>query len=171
MTEFTKEMFISDKSSNHEIKKEDEIDSIIDDSMGYRYDLGVDFKSELELSNDSELGGTSNLSTLKAGNVSAGNLLKKFIYSIYMYIIILSNFEFVSDYIKHKIDQLKQEIEDLKDRKSQQDFQIANIENINLRERFISLSNNLLTEQLEKEQQVYFIYFYLRINVHFKPYI
>lgn len=34
-------------------------------------------------------------------------------------------------------------------------MEIANIENINLRERFTNLSNNLLTEQLEKEQQVY----------------
>jgi len=33
-------------------------------------------------------------------------------------------------------------------------MEIANIENINLRERFIHISNNLLTEQLEKEQQV-----------------
>lgn len=36
-------------------------------------------------------------------------------------------------------------------------MEIANIENINLRERFINISNNLLTEQLEKEQQVYYI--------------
>lgn len=33
-------------------------------------------------------------------------------------------------------------------------MEIENIENINLRERFINISNNLLTEQLEKEQQV-----------------
>lgn len=58
------------------------------------------------------------------------------------------------DDIKNKIDQLRQEIEELKERRKQQDMEIANIENINLRERFISISNNLLTEQLEKEQQV-----------------
>lgn len=50
---------------------------------------------------------------------------------------------------------MQQEIEELKERKKQQDMEIANIENINLRERFINISNNLLTEQLEKEQQVY----------------
>lgn len=50
---------------------------------------------------------------------------------------------------------MQQEIEELKESKKQQDLEIANIENINLRERFISLSNNLLAEQLEKEQQVY----------------
>lgn len=36
-------------------------------------------------------------------------------------------------------------------------MEIANIENISLRERFLNISNNLLTEQLEKEQQVYHI--------------
>ncbi|KAL5233191.1 hypothetical protein ACI65C_000601 [Semiaphis heraclei] len=81
-----------------------------------------------------------------------------------MYIIVI-NFEFVSDDIKHKIDQLQQEIEELKERKKQQDLEIANIENINLRERFINLSNNLLTEQLEKEQQVYYIFFFSQSNL------
>lgn len=65
--------------------------------------------------------------------------------------------KFILDDIKHKIDHLQSEIEELKERKRQQDMEIANIENINLRERFINISNNLLTEQLEKEQQVYFI--------------
>lgn len=132
VTEFTKEMFISDDNSHHEIKKEEGIDSTFDESMGYRDDIGEDLKSELELSDESKLGDTPVLSTLiplEAGNVSA-------------------------DDIKHKIDQLQQEIEELKERKKQQDLEIANIENINLRERFISLSNNLLTEQLEKEQQI-----------------
>jgi len=79
-------------------------------------------------------------------------------------LLYLSNIELVSDDIKHKIDQLQQDIEVLKERKSQQDWEISKIENINLRERFISISNNLLTEQLEKEQQVYYIFF-LRILV------
>lgn len=65
--------------------------------------------------------------------------------------------KFYLDDIKHKIDHLQSEIEELKERKRQQDMEIANIENINLRERFINISNNLLTEQLEKEQQVYYI--------------
>ncbi|KAL4091516.1 hypothetical protein QTP88_026192 [Uroleucon formosanum] len=132
VTEFTKEMFISDDNSHHAIKKEDGIDSTFDESMGYRDDIGEDLKSELELSDESKLGDTPVLSTLvplEAGNVSA-------------------------DDIKHKIDQLQQEIEELKERKKQQDLEIANIENINLRERFINISNNLLTEQLEKEQQI-----------------
>jgi len=61
---------------------------------------------------------------------------------------------------------LQQEIKVLKERKAQQDWEIATIENINLRERFIRLSNNLFTEQLEKEQQVYYIiYIFLRIYV------
>ncbi|XP_025194914.1 transcription initiation factor TFIID subunit 7 [Melanaphis sacchari] len=139
VTEFTKEMFISDDNSHHGIKKEDGIDSTFDESMGYRDDIGEDLKSELELSDDSKLEDTPVLSTLvplEAGNVSV-------------------------DDIKHKIDQLQQEIEELKERKKQQDLEIANIENINLRERFINLSNNLLTEQLEKEQQIQELQSYL----------
>lgn len=77
-----------------------------------------------------------------------------------MYVCIYLNYiylKFILDDIKHKIDHLQSEIEELKERKRQQDMEIANIENINLRERFINISNNLLTEQLEKEQQVYYI--------------
>lgn len=139
VTEFTKEMFISDDNSHHGIKKEDGIDSTFDESMGYRDDIGEDLKSELELSDDSKLGDMPVLSTLvplEAGNVSV-------------------------DDIKHKIDQLQQEIEELKEHKKQQDLEISNIENINLRERFINLSNNLLTEQLEKEQQIQELQSYL----------
>ncbi|KAL5233190.1 hypothetical protein ACI65C_000600 [Semiaphis heraclei] len=75
VTEFTKEMFISDDNSHHGIKKEDGIDSTFDESMGYRDDIGEDLKSELELSDESKLGDTPVLSTLvplEAGNVSAG---------------------------------------------------------------------------------------------------
>jgi len=132
VTEFTKEMFISDENSQNDIKKEHCMDSTLDESIGYRDDIGDDLKSELELSDDSKLGETSVLSTLvplEARNAS-------------------------TDDIKHKINQLQQEITELKERKKQQDMEIANIENINLRERFIHISNNLLTEQLEKEQQI-----------------
>ncbi|XP_050520021.1 transcription initiation factor TFIID subunit 7 [Daktulosphaira vitifoliae] len=136
VTEFSKEMFISNDSSQNEIKKELPLDTnieILDESLGYsRDEIGDDLKSELELSDDSKLGDTPVLSTLvplEAGNVS-------------------------SDDIKHKIDQLQLEIEELKERKKQQDMEIANIENINLRERFINISNNLFAEQLDKEQQI-----------------
>lgn len=56
--------------------------------------------------------------------------------------------------IKNRIDQLQLEVKNLKERKIQQDTDIANIENINLRQRFIDISNNLLTELLKKQQQV-----------------
>lgn len=157
-------MFISDDNSHHGIKKEDGIDSTFDESMGYRDDIGEDLKSELELSDDSKLGDTPVLSTLvplEAGNVLIGKLLK----ADSIYICNYKTFICVSDDIKHKIDQLQQEIEELKERKKQQDLEIANIENINLRERFINLSNNLLTEQLEKEQQVYYTYSFLRVLI------
>jgi len=72
-------MFISDdNNSQHEIKKEHGMDSTLDESIGYRDDLGEDLKSELELSDDSKLGDAPVLSTLiplEAGNVSAGELL------------------------------------------------------------------------------------------------
>lgn len=80
--------------------------------------------------------------------------MKKIFYFLYCIL------KFVLDDIKHKIDQLQQEIEELKERKKLQDMEIANIENISLRERFLNISNNLLTEQLEKEQQVYYVNFY-----------
>jgi len=67
-------MFISDDDSNHGIKKEGGINSTFDESMGYKYDKGIVFKSELELSDDSKLDDTPVLSTLEAGNVSACKL-------------------------------------------------------------------------------------------------
>lgn len=149
-------MFISDDNSLSEIKKEHGMDSTLDESIDYRDDIGEDLKSELELSDDSKLDDTPVLSTLvplEAGNISIGKL-----YTFKWIWIIVIKLKFVPDDIKHKIDQLQQEIEELKERKKQQDMEIANIENLNLRERFISISNNLLTEQLEKEQQVYFFY-------------
>lgn len=72
-------MFISDDNSQHDIKKEHGIDSTLDESLGYRDDLGEDLKSELELSDDSKLGDTpilSSLIPLEAGNVSSGKLIK-----------------------------------------------------------------------------------------------
>lgn len=44
-------------------------------------------------------------------------------------------------------------------------MEIANIENINLRERFINISNNLLSEQLDKEQQVFDICIFNYIGI------
>jgi len=67
-------MFISDDDSNHGIKNEGGISSTFDESMSYRYDKGVDFKSELELSDDNDPGDTPVLSTLKVGNMSASKL-------------------------------------------------------------------------------------------------
>jgi len=67
-------MFISDDDSNHGIKTEGGINSKFDESMVYRYDKGVNFKSELELSDDSKFDNTPVLSTLEARNVSASKL-------------------------------------------------------------------------------------------------
>lgn len=70
-------MFISDDNSQIEIKKELGMDSTLDESIGYRDDIGEDLKSELELSDDSKLDDTPVLSTLvplEAGNISIGKL-------------------------------------------------------------------------------------------------
>lgn len=53
------------------------MDSTLDESIGYRDDIGEDLKSELELSDDSKLGDMPVLSTLvplEAGSVSSGEL-------------------------------------------------------------------------------------------------
>lgn len=49
---------------------------------------------------------------------------------------------------------LQVELAELKNRRHQQELEIANIENIALRQRFQDILDNLLTEQLEKEQEV-----------------
>lgn len=49
---------------------------------------------------------------------------------------------------------LEAELAELKTRRNQQEVEIANIENLALRQRFQHILDNLLTEQLEKEQQV-----------------
>lgn len=80
-------MFISDDNSQNDIKKEHGMDSTLDESLGYRDDLGEDLKSELELSDDSKLGDTpvlSSLIPLEAGNVSAGKLIKTTLYKIHI---------------------------------------------------------------------------------------
>lgn len=52
---------------------------------------------------------------------------------------------------------LQIELNELKTRRHQQELEIANIENIALRQRFQDILDNLLSEQLEKEQQVIFV--------------
>lgn len=75
-------MFISDDNSQNDIKKEQGMDSTLDESIDFRDDIGEDLKSEMELSDDSKLGDTPILSTLvplEAGNVSSGMLIKNYI--------------------------------------------------------------------------------------------
>lgn len=51
---------------------------------------------------------------------------------------------------------LQHELTDLRVRRHQQELEIANIENYALRQRFQDILDNLLQEQLEKEQEVSF---------------
>lgn len=53
---------------------------------------------------------------------------------------------------------LQAELSELKARRQQQEIELANIENIALRQRFQDILDNLLSEQLEKEQQVRFLF-------------
>lgn len=52
------------------------------------------------------------------------------------------------------MEQLQIELAELKTRRNQQEIEIANIENLALRNRFQHILDNLLAEQMEKEQQV-----------------
>lgn len=56
--------------------------------------------------------------------------------------------------IRSRLDVLQQQLADLRNRRQQQELEIANIENYALRQRFQAMLDNLLTEQLEKEQEV-----------------
>lgn len=58
------------------------------------------------------------------------------------------------------MESLQQQLADLKVRRHQQELEIANIENYALRQRFQDILDNLLQEQLEKEQQVGLVVFY-----------
>lgn len=49
---------------------------------------------------------------------------------------------------------LEVDLADLRTRRQQQELEIANIENYALKQRFQDILDNLLTEQLEKEQEV-----------------
>lgn len=55
---------------------------------------------------------------------------------------------------------LQVELAELKNRRHQQELEIASIENIALRQRFQDNLDNLLSEQLDKEQEVRFLSVY-----------
>uniref|UniRef100_A0A1B6EID4 TAFII55 protein conserved region domain-containing protein n=1 Tax=Cuerna arida TaxID=1464854 RepID=A0A1B6EID4_9HEMI len=55
--------------------------------------------------------------------------------------------------IRARMESLQQQLSDLKVRRHQQELEIANIENYALRQRFQDILDNLLQEQLDKEQE------------------
>ncbi|XP_046743934.1 transcription initiation factor TFIID subunit 7 [Diprion similis] len=59
-----------------------------------------------------------------------------------------------NDTIQARIDTLYSELTELKQRRHQQEMEIANIENYTLRQRFQDILDNLLTQQIEKEQEL-----------------
>lgn len=64
-----------------------------------------------------------------------------------------SNSQMSKDAIKTRLTALEAELADLRTRRQQQELEIANIENHALRVRFLDILDNLLAEQLEKEQE------------------
>lgn len=61
--------------------------------------------------------------------------------------------------LRNKMNVLQAELNELKARRQQQETELANIENSALRQRFQDILDNLLSEQLEKEQQVSIVLF------------
>ncbi|XP_014252091.1 transcription initiation factor TFIID subunit 7 [Cimex lectularius] len=61
------------------------------------------------------------------------------------------------DEIRARVDQLQKDLADLKERRNQQEMEVANIENHALRQRFQDLLDNLLQQQLEKEQEYQYL--------------
>ena len=62
--------------------------------------------------------------------------------------------------IKERMEALGKELTDLKTRRQQQETEIGNIENMALRQRLQDIIDNLLTEQLQKEHEVFMIFFF-----------
>lgn len=52
------------------------------------------------------------------------------------------------------------ELAELRQRRQQQELEIANIENVKLRQRFQEILDNLLTQEMQKVQEVCIIYLY-----------
>ena len=67
--------------------------------------------------------------------------------------------------IKERMEALGKELTDLKTRRQQQETEIGNIENMALRQRLQDIIDNLLTEQLQKEHEVFMIFFFFCYQV------
>lgn len=64
-----------------------------------------------------------------------------------------SNSQMSKESIRARLTALEVDLADLRTRRQQQELEIANIENYALKQRFQDILDNLLTEQLEKEQE------------------
>lgn len=68
--------------------------------------------------------------------------------------IIISVVEKISDSLQTRLATLHAELAELRQRRQQQEIEIANIENIKLRQRFQEILDNLLTQEMQKVQEV-----------------
>lgn len=66
------------------------------------------------------------------------------------------------------MERLQMELAEIKIRRNQQEAEIANIENLALRQRFQHILDEMLSEQLKKEQQVCNVHIYSTILRIFK---
>lgn len=58
------------------------------------------------------------------------------------------------DSLQSRLDTLHAELAELRQRRQQQEIEIANIENLKLRQRFQEILDNLLTQEMQKVQEV-----------------
>lgn len=70
-----------------------------------------------------------------------------------------------SEDIQARLDELRSELNELRIRRSQQEMEVANIENIALRQRFQEILDGLIQEQLDKEQEVLIVFIYIWVLI------
>lgn len=60
----------------------------------------------------------------------------------------------ITDSLQTRLATLHTELAELRQRRQQQELEIANIENVKLRQRFQEILDNLLTQEMQKVQEV-----------------
>lgn len=73
--------------------------------------------------------------------------------------------------IRARLENLQQQLAELRSKRQQQEMELLNIENLALRQRFQEILDSLLNEQLQKEQEVcgFHLHFGVRTVNCWKP--